>query len=49
MRGTLSKNSVRFILLNHKNINNNFIDEDLFNGTVKLLNDIEMNKINYYK
>jgi hypothetical protein len=37
--GTWSKSSVRFILLNHKNVENEFIDEDTYNSTVKLLND----------
>jgi hypothetical protein len=44
--GNWSKSSVRFILLNHKNVDNNFIDEELFNSTVKLLNDRKINKIN---
>ncbi|AND86345.1 hypothetical protein GTH52_15255 (plasmid) [Clostridium tyrobutyricum] len=37
--GTWSKSSVRFILLNYKNVENEFIDEDTYNITVKLLND----------
>lgn len=34
-----SKSSIRFILLNFKNVTNGFIKEDIFNGAVKLLND----------
>lgn len=34
-----AKSSVRFILLNTKNVSNGFIDEDIFSRTVKLLND----------
>lgn len=37
--GIWSKSSVRFILLNHKNVENEFIDEDTYNSTVILLND----------
>lgn len=33
-----SKSSVRFILLNEKNIINRFIEEDVFNRAIKLLN-----------
>lgn len=34
-----SKSSIRFILLNEKNLLNGFIEEDIFKRTVKLLND----------
>lgn len=34
-----AKSSVRFILLNPKNVSSGFISEDIFNRTVKLLND----------
>ncbi|NMM64511.1 hypothetical protein HBE96_18015 [Clostridium sp. P21] len=34
-----SKSSIRFILLNEKNVLNGFITEDIFNRTIKLLND----------
>jgi transketolase len=34
-----AKSSIRFILLNSKNVSNGFIDEDTFNSSVKLLND----------
>lgn len=34
-----SKSSIRFILLNEKNVGNGFVDEDIFNRTIKLLND----------
>lgn len=37
--GNWSKSSVRFILLNHKNVENEFIDEDTYNNTIKLLSD----------
>ena len=37
--GTWSKSSVRFILLNEKNVLSGFIDEDTFSRAVKLLND----------
>ncbi|OAA91331.1 recombinase family protein [Clostridium coskatii] len=34
-----SKSSIRFILLNSKNVINGFIGEDIYNSAVKLLND----------
>lgn len=34
-----SKSSIRFILLNEKNVVNEFIKEDIFERTVKLMND----------
>ena len=34
-----SKSSIRFILLNSKNVTNGFIEEDIFDSEVKLLND----------
>ncbi|WP_416044950.1 recombinase family protein (plasmid) [Clostridium tyrobutyricum] len=37
--GNWSKSSIRFILLNRKNVENEFINEDIYNRTVKLLND----------
>jgi hypothetical protein len=37
--GNWSKSSVRFILLNHKNVENEFIYEDTYNNTIKLLSD----------
>ncbi|MBV4420398.1 recombinase family protein [Clostridium tyrobutyricum] len=37
--GNWSKSSVRFILLNRKNVENEFINEDIYNRIVKLLND----------
>ncbi|MCY6355390.1 recombinase family protein [Clostridium sp. ZS2-4] len=39
-----SKSSIRFILLNPKNVANGFIDEDTFNCTVKLLNENKKRK-----
>lgn len=33
-----SKSSIRFILLNEKNVLNQFVEEDIFNRAVKLLN-----------
>lgn len=34
-----SKSSIRFILLNKKNTRNGFVEEDVFNRAIKLLND----------
>jgi predicted RNase H-like nuclease (RuvC/YqgF family) len=34
-----SKSSIRFILLNFKNVSNGFVEEDIFNRAVKLLSD----------
>lgn len=34
-----SKSSIRFILLNSKNVSSGLIDESIFNSAVRLLND----------
>ncbi len=39
-----SKSSIRFILLNPKNVANGFIGEDIYNRTVKLLNENKKRK-----
>ena len=40
-----SKSSIRFILLNSKNVTNEFIDKSMFERTVKLLNDKKRPKL----